>query len=171
MRNTKTEHARAAIAVGMTVLFFVCSCCGAAESTKRESADQTKEIARNIELLRKPDKSSGGRYYSVREEAASALGTIGPSATNAVPALIEALNDEKPRVQWAAAAALGNIGPDAKAAVPALIKRVERLDAGNEEELKALGKIGFAAKTAIPAIIAHMRNLQLIDVTKEENTG
>jgi S1-C subfamily serine protease len=155
----------------MAVLFLVCPCCRAAESTKSESADQTKEIARSIELLRKPDKSSDGRYYSVREEAAAALGTIGPSATNAVPALIEALNDEKPRVRWAAAAALGNIGPGAKAAVPALTKHVERRDEGNEEELKALGKIGFAAKTAIPAIIAHMRSLQLIDVTKEENTS
>ena len=171
MRNRKTEHEWAAIAAGMTVLFFVCSCCRAAESTKGESADQTREIARNIELLRQPDKDSDGLYYSVREEAASALGAIGPSATNAVPALIEALDDKKPRVQWAAAAALGNIGPDAKAAVPALIKRVERRGVADEVEVTALGKIGFAARTAIPAIVAQMNNTADTDVQKEENTG
>jgi hypothetical protein len=129
-----------------------------------EPAGKEKEIARNIEMLREPNENA-------REDAAYALGTMGPSAKNAVPALIEVLNDDKPRVQWAAAAALGNIGPDAKAAVPALIKHVERLDRSDVEEAKALGKIGFAAKTAIPAIIAHMRNVAETDVTKEEVTG
>jgi HEAT repeat protein len=54
----------------------------------------------------------------VRTKAAEALGTIGPKAKAAVPALSDALRD--PSVRTEAAIALGNIGPEAKSAIPAL---------------------------------------------------
>jgi hypothetical protein len=49
-------------------------------------------------------------------DAAHALASIGPDAQEAVPALIEALDDQVPY----AATALGNIGAGAAAAIPAL---------------------------------------------------
>jgi HEAT repeat protein len=55
-----------------------------------------------------------------RRLAVRALGRFGPAAANAVPALIEALGDEKTWMRNDAAIALGKIGPSAEAAIPAL---------------------------------------------------
>lgn len=56
-------------------------------------------------------------YYQneIREIAAQTLGEIGPAAKNAVPHLIEALNDPQPKVRDAAAKALKLIDPSAAA--------------------------------------------------------
>ena len=40
----------------------------------------------------------------------------------AIPTIMELLNDKDPMIQQAAAISLGNMGPKAKAAVPALTK-------------------------------------------------
>ncbi|MFQ5795664.1 MAG: HEAT repeat domain-containing protein [Candidatus Bipolaricaulia bacterium] len=61
----------------------------------------------------------------VRQEAAEALGKIGPDARDAVPALVEALRDEDWSVRQFSAWALRKIGPDA---VPALIEALEDED-------------------------------------------
>jgi HEAT repeat protein len=63
----------------------------------------------------------------VDSEAARALGLIGPEAEAAVPALIEALKDEREwgLVPCAAAVALGDIGPAARPAVSALKEMAE----------------------------------------------
>jgi HEAT repeat protein len=45
---------------------------------------------------------------------------MGPAAVQAVPALIEALDDPAPAVRFPVTVALGEIGPGAKAAVPRL---------------------------------------------------
>jgi TolB-like protein/Flp pilus assembly protein TadD len=55
-----------------------------------------------------------------RRLAVRALGRFGPAAADAVPALIEALGDEKTWMRNDAATALGKIGPSAEAAIPAL---------------------------------------------------
>jgi hypothetical protein len=71
----------------------------------------------------------------------------------AIPALIQATEDEDGTVRAWAASALGKIGPDAKAAVPALIKLVYDPDEGcRNDACLALGDIGLAAKDALPTL-------------------
>jgi HEAT repeat protein len=48
--------------------------------------------------------------YLLREQAAIALGKIGPAAKSAVPSLQIALRDEYPEIRRAAAEALKRIG-------------------------------------------------------------
>jgi len=54
------------------------------------------------------------------QEAARALGQLGPAAAEAVPALITALGDADAKVRHSAVLALGQLGPAAVRAVPAL---------------------------------------------------
>ena len=61
----------------------------------------------------------------IRQQAAEALGRIGPAARKAVPALTQALADPVKYVRWQAAVALGHIGPAAAKAVPALLERLQ----------------------------------------------
>ncbi|HVR34535.1 MAG TPA: HEAT repeat domain-containing protein [Methylomirabilota bacterium] len=61
----------------------------------------------------------------VRIDAAQLLKNLGPEAKPAIPALIEALQDENADVLRFAAQALGSIGPEARAAVPGLIEVLE----------------------------------------------
>ena len=91
----------------------------------------------------------------VRSLSAVALRPIGPKAVDAVPELIQALNDPVAYVRAPAADALGSIGPAAKAAVPAL---GERLLATVEQTYvlrsaaAALGNIGPDAAGALPEL-------------------
>jgi HEAT repeat protein len=67
----------------------------------------------------------------VRRSAALALSNIGgPSVADAVPVLVEALQNEKAEIQYRrqAAAALRNIGPAAKDAVPSLLNALKSSD-------------------------------------------
>jgi len=68
---------------------------------------------------------NGWRVYlplALRGYVVMALGSIGPEAAEAVPALAQALEDENWEVREAAALALNMIGPAALEAVPALIQ-------------------------------------------------
>ncbi len=92
-----------------------------------------------------------------RYRAAAVLRRIGPAAKGAVPALIEALADEKAVTRSEVLFALGAIGPDAKEAVPAIAKALK------DEEVKvgyaacyALGQIGPAALEAKPALLEQL---------------
>lgn len=88
----------------------------------------------------------------VRDSAAEALGEIGPEAKDAIPTIIDLLQDGRVYVRESAANALGEIGPYANEAVPALITAL-----GDEDSwvrvyaAEALGKIGV--KEAVPALI------------------
>jgi|GEM_PF-4299512 len=96
---------------------------------------------------------------SLREAAGRSLAHLGPAS---VPALIEALNHQKPEIRQEAVHALGWIGEDANAAVPALTARLQ------DESLpirwqaaSSLGSIGAKASAAVPALT------QLLDSPNE----
>ncbi len=77
------------------------------------------DVQRYIEALKSPD-------INIRREAARSLGEIGPRAKDAVPELIEALNDED--MDLITVRALGRIGPAAKAAAPAITQWRKKID-------------------------------------------
>jgi len=79
---------------------------------------------------------------TTRKRAALYLSRFGPSAAEAVPALIEALGDEDRWVQVNAVKALGKIGPAATAAIPALMA-MQGEDADASYVTKALKMIRF----------------------------
>src|SRR5205807_1328618 len=64
-----------------------------------------------------------------REDAAQAIGEIGPKTSAAVPALLKAgTNDKWPSVRKAAVTALGEMGPAAREAIPMLRESLESPD-------------------------------------------
>lgn len=83
--------------------------------------------------------------------AARALAAIGPDASAAVPALIEALSDPDPSLRRAAAQTLGSIGPAAQAAAPALVAQfADPYGVVGSIAAEALGSIGAAA---VPTLV------------------
>jgi HEAT repeat protein len=87
--------------------------------------------------------------------AVVALGEMGATARDAVPALIEALEDPDAAVRWDAAKALGKLGPAAARAVPALAAIVHAQSDAivRQYAVAALGSIGPGARAAVPALI------------------
>jgi HEAT repeat protein len=77
------------------------------------------EVQRYREALKSPE-------VDVRRAAARALGEIGPGAKDAVPELVEALDDTD--TDLIAVWALGQIGPAAIAAAPAMKRWLEKVD-------------------------------------------
>ena len=71
-----------------------------------------------VELLNEND-------WWLRAAAADVLGDLGTMASDTVPHLTRALDDEAEWVRRNAIEALGNIGPVAAAAVPALSHRLQ----------------------------------------------
>jgi HEAT repeat protein len=88
-----------------------------------------------------------------RERAMKVLGKIGPDAAPAVPALIELLKDQDPKVRTEALFTLASIGSKASAAIESGIKALA--DTDRDVMLTAgyfLDKMGPEAKAAAPAL-------------------
>jgi len=103
-------------------------------------------IAELIEALQDGD-------FQIRNEAAVALGELGPAARESVPALTQALEAEDKYLRSHAAAALGKIGPAAGAAVPALTRALK----DNDEDVRgeataALGHLGAQMRARRPVV-------------------
>jgi hypothetical protein len=67
---------------------------------------------------------------SIRSSAASGLGTLGKSATSAIPQLIMGLRDSDRFARGSAAQALGQMGAPAKSALRPLIRLLKDADPG-----------------------------------------
>jgi HEAT repeat protein len=99
----------------------------------------------------------------VRQYAAMALARIGPEAENAVPTLIEVLEERNndTEVRRLVATALGMIGPNAKAGISVLTNRLQDREEDGEVRgaaAQALGMIGPEAKVAVPALIESLKD-------------
>lgn len=102
-------------------------------------------------------------HPGLRAIAITALANIGPEEeiapvlTQAIPDLVQSLQDERGHVREAAARALGymgNIGPEAAEAVPALILALDDEDSRvRRDVVQILGSIGPGAVEAVPALI------------------
>jgi len=89
----------------------------------------------------------GDKAYGVRHTVAKVLGTCGPAAKAAIPALEKALKDERKEVKRAAALALGKIGKDA---VPVLEKALGTNDPFvRRYAARALGNVGDGAAGSV----------------------
>jgi HEAT repeat protein len=94
-----------------------------------------------VEVL--PALTAAVDQREARYWACLALGEMGPQAQAAVPALIKALDDDRPEVRLQAAIALGEIGPDAKPAASSITKLInDSFPSVRAAAIFALGRIG-----------------------------
>lgn len=90
-----------------------------------------------------------------RRAGAGGLGSMGPAALAAVPALGKALSsDPEPEVREAAARAIGDVGRSAKGAVPELIAAAkgDKYPKVRQAAMSALGEMRQDASSAIPML-------------------
>ena len=100
-----------------------------------------------------PGLIDGLKVKGVRGQIAEILGRIGEPASPAVPALIEAMEDDRPEVRREILFALGSIGPQAKAAVGVARKALADPDQTvRYSAVFTLGRIGSAAAEALPEL-------------------
>jgi HEAT repeat protein len=100
-------------------------------------------------------------HDDVRAKAATALGRIGAEAKAAVPALVDALKEERNDIGGQAAEALGRFGPDAKEAMPALLRRWP-----GYVPAEAVWRIDGQLQMVVPAILQALE-LPNVDVQEE----
>jgi len=108
-------------------------------------------------------KGLGSEKESERTAAVAALTEIGPEA---VPALIEALEDEDKMARRNAAKALGRMGAGAKEAAPALLKALN--DDDFDVRLNATEALGGMGADAVPAL---SQGLEAADATIRRNAA
>jgi hypothetical protein len=111
-------------------------------SSKEEPSYRGLSVTDWIATLKNP-------YGGIRADAAASLGAMGPKAKNAVPALVEALKDERAEVRVEASRALAAIG---EAALQPLTKALGDKDRQTRMGA-ALGHMGPNAKSATPALM------------------
>jgi len=140
---------------------------------------KTPSVEEQQQNLQSPDEG-------VRFGAARGLWLKGPKAKEAIPDLINALEDQTAKVRGYAARALAKMGPDAKGAVPVLTELLGDqaeysiatwVDTGGfgrpakrqmyvrANAAEALGSIGPDAQTAIPTLLELLQDSQA-DVRK-----
>jgi HEAT repeat protein len=91
---------------------------------------------------------------SSQRATATALGLIGPSAGQAVPALLKAMNNTNHLTRNAYIHVLGQIHAEPGLVVPAVMKSLHDSDATvRSSAAETLGRFGADAKAAVPALI------------------
>jgi len=131
---------------------------GLDSDTKRDAREALRKIVNRRDRILVPQiletlKTLGGRDGS---DLTSAIGSIQPPVTEAVPVLIALIDARNETTQRGAISALGQMGPASISAVPRLVEGLQsHLDADTREKAaEALGQIGpTAAGSAVPALI------------------
>jgi tRNA A-37 threonylcarbamoyl transferase component Bud32 len=120
----------------------------------RRATDGSSPTPPAVTRLLKAIQDPASRWMAV-----VALGQMGPTAHEAIPALVDALEDAESAVRWDAVKALGRLGAVAAWAVPALTAVLHEQDdeITCQHVVVALGAIGPAARTAVPALISSLR--------------
>ena len=144
MRRLKPLSAAAALLV-LTLLSLICR----SAADDKEPVYKGKPLSAWVEQL-------ADRNATARQEAAEALGQIGPAAKPAVGALIAALGDADDAVRDAAAEALAVFGKDAVGPLTAALKHTDA--SVRRGAAAALGHMGPDARDAVPALIAMVKN-------------
>jgi hypothetical protein len=124
-----------------------------AKTREREEAAQQRLFDQLSKLVRDLQDPDGAK----REEAAKALGRLGPKAKDAVPALLGTYGDQRLTVWGAASASIRQIGA---AAVPSLVDALQRTPNPNLRFViieSLLKEMGPAAKDAVPILVAALR--------------
>jgi HEAT repeat protein len=112
-----------------------------------EDAEVRSASAASLRRIGSPDpapflKALASDDETRRKRALEALAELGPTAAEAVPALISALDDDDGNLRAAAARALGCVGPEARAGIPALeVGLGDRFRSFRERCREALEKI------------------------------
>jgi HEAT repeat protein len=142
--------------VTIALLLFLCFPFSLSENWAQELAPPTNLSARprntispSVEIRALQDKNP-----HVRAAAVAALAEIGPSGTEAIPALIAVLaKDPDASIRWYAAYALGQM--PSTMAIPALIAALAKdPDASvRANSALALGSLRLEAKEEVPALI------------------
>ena len=134
---------------------------GAARALEAFGPDAVDAIPALIESLcddrAGPDPDDNFALFA-REAAAEALGTMGALAEQAVPALMEAVENKVEFVEGGATIALGKIGDAAANVVPILIERLQEPQRRKTYLANALSYLGPAAKDATEAMIDLLAN-------------
>ncbi|MCW3056023.1 MAG: repeat-containing protein [Chthonomonadales bacterium] len=144
-----TKTSLVALLTTMIACFMLVPCSPQA----RAQAAQSALLKPGLEDMKK--QSATARVRGVRY-----LGKLGPKAAAAVPALVEALKDPMPDVQFGAADALSRIGTPA---LPALMAAIKNSNAQvRTYALLALMNMPPLPDTMIPS---------LIEVLRDENAG
>ncbi len=99
----------------MTIVAAVLLGCGGRPDKPENFTVSGKSVGYWADLLKQPKTSAKDRIQSVR-----ALGNVGDADSQAIPALIGALDDKEAGVRAEAVLALGKSGPQAAAAIPKL---------------------------------------------------
>lgn len=124
-------------ALGAVVLALVVTAGSASAQNGAAAAQESPTRVRPLSELIADLKAAAP---VIRNAAAYEIAGMGPAGAEAVPALIEALDDAMAAVRFPVTVALGEIGPGAAAAVP-------RLKLMMEEDLN--DEVAAAARRAI----------------------
>src|SRR5262249_55080468 len=128
----------------LPALLLACSRTAAAAEPAPTFAD--KPLSFWLERLRDADPLT-------REEAATVLGDLGPSAKEALPALHDLLKSDAGPLRLRAAMAVWKVGHEARETAPVLIAALR--DGGRGQRLvilQTLGEMGPAAEAAAPLL-------------------
>ena len=132
----------AAVLLAVTLSTSAASAQSSPSNTKGEPVSNGHTLSEWIADLKAPAPAN-------RNAAAYEIAGMGPAAAAAVPALIEALDDEVAAVRFPVTVALGEIGPAAEPAIPRLRKVVEE-DLNDEVAAAARRAIKHIRPEAVP---------------------
>ncbi|MCP4256901.1 MAG: cellulase family glycosylhydrolase [Planctomycetes bacterium] len=124
------------------------------EFTQKQKTNRSVEDITNPDVRKLVQTLSSSDHWRQRQEAAMAIGQMGIEAKDAIPSLIERLEDEQWHVRKAAAIALTSMGAEAKPAVNSLITALDDEEWHvRKPAAQALAAIGRASRPAVPALI------------------